>query len=116
MAITQDPEGHLLGAHARTGRWRYVAGKWDGSFVPRKPPATDEGAAVDYRIIDGSGSDASLGRLYAYDAANAGIVGLSRPRKCRCGAPLTNLFRWSALAKRRTGLASTTMSIDRSSA
>jgi hypothetical protein len=57
---------------------RYTYGNQDSGFVLGTPPTGPTGQAPDYRLIDGSGTSSTLGRLYLYDAANARIVGFSK--------------------------------------
>lgn len=58
---------------------RYVAGKWDGSFdLAELPDDGDLRPGHDYRMVDGSGSDSSMGRAYLYDAKHGRIVGFDK--------------------------------------
>ncbi len=58
---------------------RYVAGKWDGSFnLDELPDDGDLRPGHEYTMVDGSGSDASLGRAYVYDAKHGRIVGFDK--------------------------------------
>ncbi|MEX1296796.1 MAG: hypothetical protein AB1Z67_11555, partial [Candidatus Limnocylindrales bacterium] len=58
---------------------RYVAGKWDGRFaLDELPDDGDLRPGHEYRMVDGSGSDSSLGRAYLYDARHGRIVGFDK--------------------------------------
>jgi hypothetical protein len=60
---------------------RYQYGKWDGNFqLQELPDDGDLRPGHDYRMVDGSGSGspASMGRAYLYDAKHGRIVGFSK--------------------------------------
>ena len=58
---------------------RYEFGKWDGSFeLGELPDDSDLRPGHDYRMVDGSGSEGSLGRAYLYDARHGRIVGFDK--------------------------------------
>ena len=58
---------------------RFVAGKWDGNFeLAALPDDGDLRPGHDYRLVDGSGSDSSMGRAYVYDAKHGRIVGFDK--------------------------------------
>jgi len=58
---------------------RYEFGKWDGSFeLGSLPDDGDLRPGHEYLIVDGSGSESSLGRAYLYDAKHGRIVGFDK--------------------------------------
>ena len=58
---------------------RFVAGKWDGRFaLDELPDDGDLRPGHRYTMVDGSGSDSSLGRAYLYDAEHGRIVGFDK--------------------------------------
>ena len=58
---------------------RFVAGKWDGRFdLDELPDDGDLRPGHEYTMVDGSGSDSSLGRAYLYDAKHGRIVGFNK--------------------------------------
>ena len=58
---------------------RYEFGKWDGNFaLDELPDDGDLRPGHDYRMVDGSGSEGTLGRAYLYDAKHGRIVGFDK--------------------------------------
>ncbi len=58
---------------------RYEFGKWDGSFeLGELPDDGDLRPGHEYVMVDGSGSESSLGRAYLYDARHGRIVGFDK--------------------------------------
>ena len=56
-----------------------MAGKWDGRFaLDELPDDGDLRPGHRYTMVDGSGSDSSLGRAYLYDAEHGRIVGFDK--------------------------------------
>ena len=58
---------------------RYEFGKWDGSFeLGALPDDGDLRPGHEFTMVDGSGSQSSLGRAYLYDAKHGRIVGFDK--------------------------------------
>ena len=58
---------------------RYRFEKYDREFELEDPPeAADGSRSHDYRLVSGTGSPTTRGKLYLYDALNARIVGFSK--------------------------------------
>jgi hypothetical protein len=58
---------------------RYSYGRYDGSFaLGDLPDDGDLRPGHDYTIVDGSGTQGTLGRVYLYDAAHGRIVGFDK--------------------------------------
>jgi hypothetical protein len=58
---------------------RHRYGKYDGSFtLGELPDDSDLRPGHEYRMVDGSGSSVSMGRVYVYDALHGRVVGFSK--------------------------------------
>ncbi len=58
---------------------RYEFGKWDGNFsLDELPDDGDLRPGHEYRMVDGSGSEGTLGRAYLYDAKHGRIVAFDK--------------------------------------
>ncbi|MGD8485155.1 MAG: hypothetical protein PVH07_00830 [Chloroflexota bacterium] len=58
---------------------RHRFGKYDGTFaLGELPDDADLRPGHDYRLVDGSGSATSMGRVYLYDARHGRVVGFSK--------------------------------------
>jgi hypothetical protein len=70
---------YALYALVDDGLRRYDSGDYDGGFALAEPPdAADVRPGHDYQLVGGSGTAATRGRVYLYDALHQRIVGFAK--------------------------------------